>query len=108
VCPVRIDLPGLLLKLRRDTVESGHSPWWLRLGLSGYAMGAKSSGLFALGSKMASLGSDVIARDGWITGMPGPLGAWTDSRDFPKFAPKSFQQMWKERKSTRGEQGGAR
>jgi L-lactate dehydrogenase complex protein LldF len=108
VCPVRIDLPGLLLKLRRDTVKSGHRPWWLQLGLAGYAMVAKSAGLFALGAKVASFGSGAIARDGWITGMPGPFGAWTESRDFPKFAPKSFQQLWKERMAGRDEHGGAR
>jgi L-lactate dehydrogenase complex protein LldF len=107
VCPVRIDLPGLLLKLRRDTVKTGHRPWWLQLGLSGYAMAAASPGLFGAGTRIAGLGSGLIARDGWIHGMPAPLNAWTDSRDFPKFAPRSFQAMWKERKAQRGEHGGA-
>src|SRR5512133_1467747 len=105
-CPVQIDLPGLLLKLRRDTVDTGHVPWWLKLGIAGYGTVGKSAGMFGLGERMGSFGSGVLARDGWITDMPGPLGAWTDSRDFPKFAPKSFQQLWQERKAARGGEGG--
>jgi hypothetical protein len=48
-----------------------------------------------------ALGSGLIARDGWIKGMPGPLAAWTQSRDFPKFASRSFQQRWKDRQARR-------
>lgn len=107
-CPVRIDLPGLLLKLRRDTVETGHAPWWLKAGIFGYGTIGENSALFAMGERLGAIGSGVLARDGWIRGMPGPLGAWTDSRDFPRLAPKSFQQIWKERKAGRSEQGGAK
>ena len=106
VCPVRIDLPGLLLKLRRDTVRDGHRPWWLQAGLSGYALAAGSPALFQMGAKAAGIGSGLLAREGWITGMPGPLGEWTMSRDFPSFAGKTFQQRWKERQARKRQEGG--
>lgn len=107
VCPVRIDLPGLLLHLRRDTVNAGHRPWWLKMGISGYAMVAGSPTLFGMAKGMGALASGLIARDGWITGMPGPLSEWTGSRDFPKLASKSFQARWKERQAHKAaSQGG--
>lgn len=108
VCPVRIDLPGLLLRLRRETVRSGHRPWWLKAGLSGFAVAAGNPALFRLGSSLAAFGSGLIARDGWISRLPGPLGAWTASRDFPRFASRSFQARWRERQAKRAVQGGGR
>ncbi|MGI5836131.1 MAG: LutB/LldF family L-lactate oxidation iron-sulfur protein [Chloroflexota bacterium] len=101
VCPVRIDLPGLLLRLRRDTVREGHRPWWLKLGISGFATAAGSPALFRIGSNLAGFGSRLISKQGWITGLPAPLNAWTDTRDFPSFVGKSFQARWKERQSGR-------
>jgi L-lactate dehydrogenase complex protein LldF len=54
-CPVRIDLPGLLLKLRRQTVEAGQAPAWLKMGLKGFAAATTHPSLFALAQKMAGL-----------------------------------------------------
>ncbi len=108
VCPVRIDLPGLLLKLRRDTVKTGHRPWWLKAGLAGFAMAARNPTLFRMGAGLAAFGSGMIAREGWIRSLPAPLNAWTGSRDFPGFASKSFQARWKERQAGRAARGGER
>jgi L-lactate dehydrogenase complex protein LldF len=101
VCPVRIDLPGLFLRLRRDTVREGHRPWWLKLGLFGFAAVARSSPIFQTGSRFAALGSRLVARDGWITRLPPPLNAWTESRDFPTFAASTFQARWRRRQRSR-------
>jgi L-lactate dehydrogenase complex protein LldF len=108
VCPVRIDLPGLMLRLRRDTVREGRQPRWLKLGLFGYTLAAKSPTLFRLGARMAALGSGILSRNGWISKLPPPLNAWTGTRDFPRFAGKSFQSRWKERQARRAQQGGNR
>ncbi|MBZ0309791.1 MAG: DUF3390 domain-containing protein, partial [Anaerolineae bacterium] len=90
VCPVDIDLPRLLLDLRRDLVAEGKSDSVYDWGIKMWEMGNRSPRLFALGGTAARLGQKV-------TGLP--LGAWTKYRDFPDFAPKSFRQLWKERKN---------
>mgnify|MGYP005856993757 CR=1 FL=1 len=117
VCPVRIDLPQLLLKLRRDTIREGYSPWWLRLSLAAFAKVASRPALFALGARVAALASGLVSTDGWMRRLPPPFDAWTTSRDFPRFAPRTFQCTWREqrarnRRESRGaesaEEGGCR
>lgn len=98
VCPVRIDLPGLLLKLRQDSVQAGHAPAWLRLGLKMFTLAATQPWLYRLGGKLAAFGTRLLARKGWIRRLPPPLNAWTGQRDFPAFAPRSFQESWAQRR----------
>jgi L-lactate dehydrogenase complex protein LldF len=101
VCPVRIDLPGLLLKLRQDTVQAGQAPAWLRFGLKAYALTATQPWLYRLGGRLAAMGTRLLAQDGWLPRLPGPLAAWSGQRDFPAFAPRSFQEAWAQRGKAR-------
>ncbi len=94
VCPVDIDLPRMLLDLRRDLVEEGKSDPLYNMGMKAWAMGMRSPMLYEIGGKAARLGSKFVGQ-----GTPGPLGNWTKHRDFPEFAPKSFRQLWKERQN---------
>lgn len=97
VCPVRIDLPTLLLRLRRDTVRAGHSSGWLSAGVKGYTVVASSPGRFRIASWLGGRVSALLG-SGWFRGqLPGPLRAWTRSRHFPLFARRTFQQQWEER-----------
>lgn len=97
VCPVRIDLPELLLRLRNDTVEAGQAPAWLKWGIKNYAWAATHPWLWKVGAKTARIVAGIAATDGWIRRMPGPLGAWTGTRDFPALAKESFQERWAKR-----------
>lgn len=101
VCPVRIDLPRMLLALRaRDVAEQG-APAWISGGLRMYARLAQRPGLFRAAARMARTATRAIARDGWIRRLPGPLAGWTDHRDFPALAPRSFQERWRDRQEAR-------
>lgn len=93
-CPVRIDLPGLLLKLRHRGYQAGRSPLWLKLGMRLYRLAAVHPPLFRWGSLMARWATRLLGREGWIKKLPGPLAAWTDYRDFPALAPQSFSRRW--------------
>lgn len=100
VCPVRIDLPHLLLKLRAQAVRSSLAPAWLSLGMRVFAAVATRPFLYrALGNIVGRVGA-AVTRDGWLKRLPGPLSAWTDSRDFPAPAAKSFTQGWRPKHRT--------
>ncbi len=98
VCPVRIDLPKLLLNLRYEGIRAGLSPRWLRWGIRAYRVAATRSARFRLASRLAAWTTRLLAQGGWISRLPPPLSAWTDYRDFPVFADKTFSQQWRERR----------
>ena len=98
VCPVKIPLPGLLRELRRQQFDSGLTPPLLRWALHGWAALARRPRLYqaVMGIAIALLGrlGRRRGRLGWL-----PLGAgWTDTRDLPAPAGRSFQQAWRARK----------
>ncbi len=98
VCPVRIDLPTLLLRLRQKSVKQGKSPAWLTLGMRVYQAIARAPWRFQLAARLANVFSQ-LAGGGWFEGkIPGPLSAWTRFRAFPPFAHRSFQKQYKESK----------
>lgn len=95
VCPVDIDLPRMLLDLRRDMVEHGHSARLWRLGMQGWAMANQHPRLFQLGSRLIRWGIRQPSRH-----IPAPLNGWTRYRDLPPIPSKSFRQLWQERTET--------
>jgi len=96
VCPVRINIPRMLLKLRDEGTRAGKNPAWLKAGIKFYRFAATRPRLYHFGGRLSGWLTQLIARDGWIRRLPGPLSGWTDQRDFPAFAPKSFSQCWRE------------
>jgi L-lactate dehydrogenase complex protein LldF len=99
VCPMRIDIPRLLLKLREESVQAGLAPGWLKKGLGLFRYAAVRPGFYHNGGQLAGAVSRMLAKEGWIGQLPGPLSAWTDERDFPAMAPQSFHHRWqKERR----------
>lgn len=96
VCPVDIDLPRMLLDLRSDVVEQHDDTFVWRAGLRVWAMVTRSPRLFEWGGVAARLGVRLTRGR-----LPGPLGGWTKSRDFPPFAPRPFRQLWRERQKAK-------
>jgi L-lactate dehydrogenase complex protein LldF len=101
-CPVQIDLPRMLVELRRDEIEEAGSRFD-RATMQGFAYTMQSRTRYELAGKMAGMGSNVWAglSGGNIKFMPGPLSGWTDSRNFPPFARRSFRELWEERQKRR-------
>lgn len=97
VCPVRIDIPRMLLNLRQEVAVSGGNPAWMKAGIAAYAFAAQRPTLFHFGGKASSFATNLLAKNGWIGKLPGPLSGWTDQRDFPAFAKRPFRERWKGR-----------
>lgn len=95
VCPVRIEIPRMLLALRRQAAEEGRLPGWLERGMRTYATVATNPGRWARAKRWAARVGGVISSRGWIRRLPGPGRGWTRSRDFPRPASESFQEWWK-------------
>jgi len=103
VCPVKIDLPRLLVDLRSDLVEQDASPKFEKLAIQGFVKAMNSREMYERGGKMASISTNLLAgmTGGTIKWMPPPISGWTDHRDFPPFAKKSFREWWAERQKLR-------
>jgi len=98
-CPVDIDIPDMLLKLRGDLVADGDTPAILTAGIKGWAVAMRSPALYDLSGKAASaLTRAMQGSDGQLHHLPAPiLGHWTENRNFPPFAAQSFHAQWKAR-----------
>src|SRR4051794_30857785 len=83
-CPVKIPLHQLLHKHRQVIVEKeGRAPISEKLLMKAFGFGAASPVLYKFGSKLAAPVMSPFAKDDKISKGPGPLKAWTASRDFP-------------------------
>jgi L-lactate dehydrogenase complex protein LldF len=87
------------LRLRADLVTEGEAPPALSAGIAAWARVMTSPLLYELGGATARLATRAMAgSNGQVQRLPVPLlGNWTQNRDFPPFAAKSFRQLWRER-----------
>jgi len=104
-CPVDIDLPKLLTRVRagQSTMPNDQSPITNEgAGLSSptktflqiFARAATTPWLFSLSQKFASLGTFLLAPlSGWVK-LPAFTG-WGYSKDFPRFAGKTFREQYR-------------
>jgi L-lactate dehydrogenase complex protein LldF len=88
VCPVKIDIPTILVKLRHDVVQAERklSPTGALFAAAGAAMSGRRRWTLAL--KLAPLMR--FARHGG----PAPLSRWTRTRDLPEPPSESFRDWW--------------
>ena len=101
VCPVKIDIPRLLLDLRSDVVQARRNKGSTRverIAFRAFAWIASHPRLYArLGAFAALLAPR--GEDGWLRRLPfflrlGALQKWTSERDLPAPASQSFRQYW--------------
>ena len=98
VCPVRIDIPSLLVELRRQSVD--RSPTSIGLGLRLYATLTTRPRLFRFVTRVGARLGRTWSRDGWLRRVPLLLRGWTQDRDLPAPAPETFSDWWRRHRGT--------
>ena len=93
VCPVDIPLPTLLRGWRDRSWREGLEPLPMRAGLGAFVFVASRPWLYRLASASAVRALRLLSRGGWIRRLPFG-GAWTEHRDFPAPAARTFMQMY--------------
>ena len=111
-CPVKINIPRMLLELRHRTAESEDSKERAssrseRLLAGAYSKLMSSPGWMSFAASVGRFVQQVLPgmpkRDGWIRRAPLPLlSRWTAARDLPSLPPKSFREIWRDELSQDG------
>ena len=102
VCPVKINIPHMLLRLRTrltdgDSPGERRAPFLERLLAAGYTRLMSSPGLLSSVRTLGRLALAPLASRGRLGRLPIPiLSRWTKSKDLPALASRSFRQVWDE------------
>jgi L-lactate dehydrogenase complex protein LldF len=98
VCPVKIDIPSVLVHLRGRVVRE------TRAGRSGEARAMRALARvfsdrrgYEAAQRAARAGQRPFIRDGVIEHLPGPLRAWTTFRDLRPLPRETFREWWRHR-----------
>jgi L-lactate dehydrogenase complex protein LldF len=94
VCPVKIDIPTVLLHLRSQAVRVKAAPGE-RVTMRGLAWLFDSRARFTFAQRLGRLAQRPLVRDGAIRRLPPPLRAWTRTRDLKPVARETFRMWWK-------------
>jgi L-lactate dehydrogenase complex protein LldF len=112
-CPVKIDIPRQLIRLRREMVAAGITGHGQRLALRAWAAVLMRPRLYRLaaGAQRLILRADAAPPGGtrgpyadqrWLADLPAPLSGWTRERDFPTPPSTSFRSWWRSRRYEEG------
>lgn len=104
VCPVKINIPEVLIHLRGEVVRhkqdaAGQNGWpdpeGLAMKFLAHVFADRSR--FERAQKVGRLGQRFLMRQGVIERLPGQLGGWTAMRDVYPVAKQTFREWWSTR-----------
>jgi len=111
VCPVRIDIPEVLVHLRGQVVRGSEAthrlPTGEALGMGAAAWVLRTPRRLGISERAAGLGGRIFGRRGMLRGIrgirgPGPVGGWFEARDLRVPARESFRAWWRRTDGGRG------
>lgn len=108
VCPVRIDIPEVLVHLRGQVVRQSEAanrlPTAEAAGMGVAAWVLRTPRRLGLAEWAAGLGGRLLGRRGILRRMsgPGPIAGWFRSRDLRAPARESFRAWWRRTDGGRG------
>ena len=104
VCPVKINIPEVLVHLRGKVVEhqkkqGGFSVKTepMHMGLKFLANVFKERKRYERLQKLGRTGQRFFVKDGTISKLPGMLGKWSAFRDLKPMPKQTFREWWRER-----------
>jgi len=97
VCPVKIDIPSLLVMLRARMVDEDRGRripdgWSAAMKAASWIM--SDAGRFAAAEKLTGVGRLVAGKKGRISSLPFPASKWTAARDLPSPPAETFRTWW--------------
>ena len=98
VCPVKINIPEVLIHLRGRVVrerQSGASPEAIGMKIMSRVFSSRRS--FEAAQRLGWIGQWPFVSEGWIKYLPGMLGSWTAVRDLRPLPRQTFRNWWRER-----------
>ncbi len=95
-CPVRIDIPHLLVQQRAAAIDAHPHPTAQDVAMRAVAATMVSSKRFRAAERVVALGR-FAGRSGRITALPWPGSLWTSARDAPAPPAESFRTWWARR-----------
>ena len=102
VCPIKINIPRMLLHLRHKLRESPNreergGSGMESLAARGYAWLMSKPAALAAAGKVGRVAQKPLAGNGKIEKAPLPLvSRWTAARDLPPLAGRSFREIWQQ------------
>jgi L-lactate dehydrogenase complex protein LldF len=107
VCPVKINIPEVLIHLRNKVVKQQSSGLNILgnpevMALKAVALVFRSETVFRTAQKMGRLAELPLAHKdgqgvGWIDWLPGMLGGWTQVRDLRVMPKQTFREWFEQR-----------
>jgi L-lactate dehydrogenase complex protein LldF len=93
-CPVRIDIPSLLVQQRAAAVQAHTRPTGQDVAMQAAAIAMTTPGRFKLAERALGAGRVLAGRKGRISTLPWPLSGWTNARDVPAPPKETFRAWW--------------
>ena len=100
-CPIKIDLPRMLLYLRSELTEGNtdsnrkRSSPLEKLAMKAWKASVSSPAMLRLAGLVGRITQLPFARNGRLRRLPPPLSGWTRHRSFPAISSSSFRARWK-------------
>ncbi len=100
VCPVRINIPHVLLRLRNEWAAGAAKPrrpsLAERVAIKLWAFTMRHPRCYRVLFRLATFFQGPMLKEGKFDSLPMGFSGWTENRDFPPLARKSFHTLWRD------------
>lgn len=98
VCPVKINIPEVLIHLRTKLVQQGVAPFSEKLAMKAAAFALGDARRLQTAQKLIRIGQKPFEHEGMLTRLPGMMSGWTAVRDLVPVPEQSFREWWSSRR----------